>query len=271
MTNEKAESFAQLPLDVISNWGYGYYEYNWTPDILPERFMVEFRNGNYKRAVKQIPGDASDEMLTNALNRLLIESAPKGVVSGILKRINNPRGIAGRESPISRAVLNSENVMMLIDNGFNVRHKNYFGKTPLYYAIEHNMHEAVQLLLKAGAHINDEYKNPSGRFCSDIKHWGRTPLMHAAQHADKRMIEILLAYGADINAKDDLGENAVDYAKQAGNNEIAEYLTGIIQPTETFSTPPSLQNVTQNIEQVLPARDEASIEQNSASRLVQRN
>jgi hypothetical protein len=109
-----------------------------------------------------------------------------------LERIKETEAIRRDESPISRSVLNTKNVEFLIEKGFDVNQKNYFGKTPIYYAIEYNQHDTVKLLIKAGANVNDTYDDGKGIWCSDIEHWKRTPLMHAAQHADVAMLRILI-------------------------------------------------------------------------------
>lgn len=66
------------------------------------------------------------------------------------------------------------------------------GSTPLHCASWKGHADVAELLLEAGAHVNDHNENT---------HWGTTPL-HAAAHGNRRAVaQLLLARGADLKLK----------------------------------------------------------------------
>ncbi len=91
--------------------------------------------------------------------------------------------------------------------------------TPLLMTATYGSPAAVELLLDAGAKVNQQ----------DVR--GMTPLMLAvaSDHADARVVRLLLDKGADANIKSKLGESALDWAKKVGNVEVLKAL-GIDQP-----------------------------------------
>jgi ankyrin repeat protein len=72
--------------------------------------------------------------------------------------------------------------------------------------------EAVNYLLKAGAHVNAATSQQE------------TALMRAARLGHKGMVEVLLAAGADIQAKNIQGETALDIARNYGYEDIVYLL-----------------------------------------------
>ena len=119
-----------------------------------------------------------------------------------------------------------DRVKLILSAGFDANHKNHFGKTPLFYAIENNYHETVRVLLDYGANISQKYQNLGDGYegCSMIEQWNRTPLMHAAQHSDKAMLKLLLDRGANLQDKDVLGSTAIDYANKSKKDKNAAFL-----------------------------------------------
>ena len=119
----------------------------------------------------------------------------------------------------------------MIQKGFDVNHQNWFGKTPLFYAIQEGNDEAVEIMLEAGAKVNHSYNElrPQRKCTHAIERWGRTPLMHAAQHSDSEMIALLLKYGANPSLKDVKGSRALDYAIRDDKIKNAQFLSSTIQ------------------------------------------
>ena len=76
----------------------------------------------------------------------------------------------------------------------------------------------VRALLAAGAEVNA--RNPPGQ----QRHM--TPLMWAAYGGHAEMVELLLAGGADPALKDELGNTAAAYAKEAGHAAVQALLEG---------------------------------------------
>jgi len=87
---------------------------------------------------------------------------------------------------------------------------NWFGKTPLMYAVQDDKLNAVRLLLSRGADAT-RATDGVGRYCHQLDRDHRTALMYAAENASPPVIEAILAAGADISAKDTKGNSAVWY------------------------------------------------------------
>jgi hypothetical protein len=222
---ETARQYADNALTTISNYGFGSYYYYWKPEELVP-FTREAIDGNYDNFSMSL-GRSSDTQKLNSLRRLLLHQPPEGIIEEIANSISGKNSKKRSESPISNAVYSPNILRLLLEVGFDPNHQNYFGKTPLYYAIQYNQHESARALLDYGANVNHTYQlEKEGAWdCSGIKRWGRTPLMHAAQHSDVEMIRLLLKSGANIHDKDVLGSTALEYAENNGRKENNGFLT----------------------------------------------
>ena len=80
------------------------------------------------------------------------------------------------------------------------------------WAITHKHEGTVQVLLKAGADVNQH----------DLL--GGSALIVAAGNGDAAMIETLLKAGADIRYKDNDGNTALRWAEHNGHNDAAKVL-----------------------------------------------
>lgn len=94
-------------------------------------------------------------------------------------------------------------------NGEDVNAVDDTGMTPLIYAVKHNQKEALLVLLKSGAHINQ----------SDAE-LGNTPLMHAILQGNSTLVRILLDKGADVDIRNKTGLTAVDLIKKNHNDDL---------------------------------------------------
>ncbi len=99
----------------------------------------------------------------------------------------------------------------------NVNETNWMGKTPLMHAIQSQNIESIQLLIQAGADVNQPtysindigYKYET--FAREGYAGKRTPLMYAAWQGTKESIEYLIQQGADIQSRDTKGDTALSY------------------------------------------------------------
>lgn len=214
-----AEQYTDLALTTISNYGFGSYYYSWQPEALVSHTQ-DAVEGDYGEFIGAL-ADASDLQRINSLRRMLVHDAPDHIIRDIVESLNSKSLNQRSESPISLAIMNGEQVQILLKAGFDPNHQNEFGKTPLYYAIQYNQHASALRLLEAGAEVNHTYQleKENKWNCLGINQWGRTPLMHAAQHSDTDMLKMLLEKNANPILKDVLGSIAADYAKNHGNIE----------------------------------------------------
>ena len=105
------------------------------------------------------------------------------------------------ENALMLAALNGDVdlVKLLITKGAEVNKK---GWTALHYAAANGHDEIAKLLLGYSAYVDAPSPN------------GTTPLMMAARGDHVSTIKLLLDGGADLNAKNQIGMNALDFAKQ---------------------------------------------------------
>ena len=89
---------------------------------------------------------------------------------------------------------------------------NAIGDTALHKASMWRKHEAMRILLDAGA-----LASPTNRL-------GDTPLHKASWIGDNEQIELLLSYGTDPNASNHFGETGLHYALFRGFSVVARQL-----------------------------------------------
>lgn len=86
--------------------------------------------------------------------------------------------------------------------------------TPLGHAAQMGQAAAVDILISRGASVSKP-----GR-------WGYTPLMLAALRGSLPSVRRLIEGGADVNAKDFDGRTAIDFAREKGASDVADFLSG---------------------------------------------
>lgn len=121
---------------------------------------------------------------------------------------------AAGETPLMLAALKGqlEIARKLIARGADV---NKPGWTPLHYAVtrtEDDSLDMVRLLLEHYAYIDAESPNRS------------TPLMLAAKYGDSRVVQLLLDEGADASLRNEQGLTAIDFARRADRDSVAEMI-----------------------------------------------
>ncbi|KFA54499.1 hypothetical protein S40293_10062 [Stachybotrys chartarum IBT 40293] len=103
-------------------------------------------------------------------------------------------------------------VRLLLDNGADVKAKDYTGRTPLSLALNNADETSVQLLLENGADIESRDDG------------GRTPLSLAAMTKNKAAVQLLLKNGANIESRDDGGRTPLLLAASQGSRAIIQLL-----------------------------------------------
>jgi len=147
-----------------------------------------------------------------------------------------------------------ECVQILIDKGADVNQGDKLGRTPLMDAAENGNKEIMKLLIQKKADINglDKQQRTALSYCLDFvskddgKYFGiayqlifeyhcdatkkgrstnRTFLHCAAARGDLETCTKLVAeLHLNINEPDSMGYTAINYAKKAGHDAVAEYL-----------------------------------------------
>lgn len=104
-------------------------------------------------------------------------------------------------------------VLELLSSGATLDQKDAMGRTALLYASTGPFPETVKILLDKGADPN---------IVDTGEHF--TPLMHAAAEGNLDVVKILVEYGADPTLTDVDNDSAETFARQAGHQEVADYL-----------------------------------------------
>ena len=175
--------------------------------------------------------------LTELLNIALLNDKSKEMIAEIIRRGADLN--LGDETPLFFALKNIENVKILLKNRADVNHKNFFGKSALFYAVQFDDRALCELLLKSGANANESYIDENTKMnminfgqaqvedTCGLEHTNRSVFMHAAAHATPEILKLLIDSGADINATDDAGFNALDYALKEQNEKTIKFLENL--------------------------------------------
>ena len=175
--------------------------------------------------------------LTELLNVALLNEKSKEMIAEIIRRGADLN--LGDETPLFFALKNIENVKLLLKNRADVNHKNFFGKSALFYAVQFDDRALCELLLKSGANANESYIDENTKMnminfgqaqvedTCGLEHTNRSVFMHAAAHATPEILKLLIDSGADINATDDAGFNALDYAMKEQNEKTIKFLENL--------------------------------------------
>ena len=123
------------------------------------------------------------------------------------------------ESPLMMAAIRGQLdiARQLIDKDADV---NKPGWAPLHYAVSSTQGDALavaKLLLDNSAYVDAASPN------------GTTPLMMAAMYGTPEAVKLLLEESADPTLKNQLGLTAIDFARRANRNDVAELIATAIR------------------------------------------
>jgi len=121
--------------------------------------------------------------------------------------IHNPQ----METPLMLAAITNQLdwSKKLIERGADVNQK---GWTPLHYAATKGNIEIMRLLIENHAYLDAESPN------------GTTPLMMAAHYGTPMATKLLLEEGADPRIQNQLGIDALEFARKANKPESVHYI-----------------------------------------------
>lgn len=181
-----------------------------------EDFFIAVKRGD-DRTVEQLvqrgfDPNSPDEKGQTALHLALRDDAPQ-VAEALLRSpaLKVDTTNASGETALMFAAIkgNLDWTRRLLERGAQ-SHRS--GWSPIHYAASGPQPAVVALLLDRGAPIDAESPNRS------------TPLMMAARYGAPASVDLLLARGADPKRRNDLDLTAVDFARQAGRDALAEQL-----------------------------------------------
>uniref|UniRef100_A0A1A8VCX1 Uncharacterized protein n=1 Tax=Nothobranchius furzeri TaxID=105023 RepID=A0A1A8VCX1_NOTFU len=109
---------------------------------------------------------------------------------------------------------------LLLERGADPGHRDHDGMTPLLLAAYEGHDDVVELLLEAGADV-DETAHPDGSFSSAA---AVTPLLAAAAMGHMKTVSRLLFWGAAVDAIDCEGRTALCLAAARGSLEVVRAL-----------------------------------------------
>ena len=123
------------------------------------------------------------------------------------------------ESPLMMAAIRGQLdiARQLIDKDADV---NKPGWAPLHYAVSSSQGDALavaKLLLDNSAYVDAASPN------------GTTPLMMAAMYGSPEAVKLWLEESADPTLKNQLGLTAIDFARRANRNDVAELIATAIR------------------------------------------
>jgi ankyrin repeat protein len=181
-----------------------------------EDFFIAVKRGD-DRTVEQLvqrgfDPNSPDEKGQTALHLALRDDAPQ-VATALLRspalKVDTPN--ASGETALMFAAIkgNLDWTRRLLEHGAQPHRS---GWSPIHYAASGPQPAVVALLLDRGAPIDAESPNRS------------TPLMMAARYGTEPSVDLLLQRGADPKRRNDLNLTAVDFARQAGRDQLAEQL-----------------------------------------------
>lgn len=135
----------------------------------------------------------------------------------------------GGDTLIAAAINYPEALEYLLQQGLSPNTPNDFGKTPLMYAAQYNQLKSVEMLLNAGALINEQTIIPNDDCNFTLSKSGMTALHYGVRYASKELVDVLLARGANPYAKtsENSGGRPIDWLRRytaSGSGDINTYL-----------------------------------------------
>jgi len=123
---------------------------------------------------------------------------------------------------------NLELIKSLVSSGANVNIRDKLNRIPLHYAADEGYLEIVKYLT-----LKDSEIDAKAAFYLQMGSWERilgcTSLHLAARNGHLEVVKYLVYQGADVNLKNNEDKNALDLAKNRGNQEIVAFLESSVE------------------------------------------
>jgi ankyrin repeat protein len=118
-------------------------------------------------------------------------------------------------------------ILLLLDAGATVERRTQNGFTPLMVSAWSGCIESTQVLLNAGADLEDDY-------VSELFGHRGTPLVLAAKSGDLAMVRLLMEAGADITGGVETW-GPLEWAVRTNHDEVVRFLLGFPHTGESLS------------------------------------
>jgi ankyrin repeat protein len=184
---------------------------NRSPSATKDAGKEEVQEEKITPLLKSAPDPASEEALRQAALEGIIEQVKSLLDHGA--KVDAPD--ADGHTALMFAAFNghSDVILLLLDQGAALDRRDLMGRTALLYASTGPFPETVKILLDKGAKPN---------VVDSDEHF--SPLMHAAAEGNLAVVKVLIEHGADLSLVDVDGDDAESFARQAGHQQVADYL-----------------------------------------------
>jgi hypothetical protein len=192
-----------------------------------DRYLADGKMPERDCPYKEFVDTSEPQTLRRLLGLAIVDDYPLDTIKRLIKAgaaLEVPKEMYGAdssESLLMMAAARPDVIDVLLAAGADANKRNWFGKTPLMYAVSERNLSGVQALLRAGAEV-DAATAPVDKYCTNLKAGGRTALMYAAWHGNAEIVRSLIAAHGDAGAKDSNGETAADYISKNTDIDAAE-------------------------------------------------
>lgn len=184
---------------------------NRSPSAKADAGKVEVQEKKVTPATNTVSDSASEEAFRQA--------AMAGMIDRVNSLLENGTPVDAPDADGHTALMfaafngHSDIILLLLDQGAALDRRDLMGRTALLYASTGPFPETVEILLDKGAKPN---------VVDSDEHF--SPLMHAAAEGNLAVVKVLVKHGADLSLKDVDGDDAESFARQAGHQQVVDYL-----------------------------------------------
>jgi ankyrin repeat protein len=153
-------------------------------------------------------------------DRDVIPAAAKGDIATIKALLDDGANLKARDFLGNSALIaaidgnHSETAKFLIDKGAEIDAEPQWMRSVIAWAVLRDMKDIVEILLQKGVNINTGSEDET------------TPLIFAAKEKNEAMVRFLVGKGADVNIADAKGNTPLRYAVCDSRLNVAEFLIG---------------------------------------------
>lgn len=195
----------------INNWKNIY---KFSKEVDKKKLIKEFNS--IKLSCRKFNENFSKEFFIKNFNKLKKKRFEKLKNQIIFKnRLTEIELNLKLENLLNKTTISENDIEKCIDlifSGADVNFKNKFGLSVLFYAIEKNLLDIVNIILDLNAFIDIQDNN------------GKTALMLASKNGNDILAKILIDNKADVNIKNNYGITALTFSILNNNIEIAKML-----------------------------------------------